>query len=110
MEFVLRRCAAGDEKGLSLVSQATVLETYAGIAEGHDLYSYVSRELSVEKLREFLTSDRARAWAVETKVGACIVGFALVLSGNEGEPFSSTELARLYLFYRFHGLGLLAKG
>jgi ribosomal protein S18 acetylase RimI-like enzyme len=106
VEFVLRICGPGDEQALSLISQATVLETYAGLSDGADIYAHASAELGVESFRELLSCDRARIWALETKVGNCVVGYALALSAEEGEPFSMTELKRLYLLYRFHGLGL----
>jgi diamine N-acetyltransferase len=106
MEFLVRLCRPGDEKALSLVSQATILETYAGIADAADLYAYVSRELSADTFRTLLASDRARTWAAETKEGKCMIGFALAVSGEGNKPFATMELVRLYLFHRFHGLGL----
>jgi diamine N-acetyltransferase len=105
MEFRLRLCGPGDEMALSLIGQATILETYAGIAEGSDLYAYVMKDLGVETFRELLSSERARTWLVETTVGTCAVGYAL-LRFSEGEPSSTAELERFYLLYRFHGLGL----
>src|SRR5579863_8300340 len=106
MDFRLRRCGPGDESAISLIGQATILETYAGIAEGSDLYAYVTKGLSVESFRALLESDRACTWVVETAVGNCAVGYALLLAGEGAEPFASAELERLYLLYRFHGLGL----
>lgn len=106
MDFSLRRCGPGDEPGLSVLGQATILETYAGIAEGSDLYAYVTKSLSAEQFRDLLASDRACAWVAETAVGSCAVGYALLLSGEGEEPFGATELERLYVLYRFHGLGL----
>jgi diamine N-acetyltransferase len=106
MDFRLRLCGPGDEKAVSLIGQATILETYAGLAEGSDLYAYVTKDLGVESVREVLTSERACTWVVETEVGKCAVGYALLLSGEGAEPFSTAELERFYLLYRFHGLGL----
>jgi ribosomal protein S18 acetylase RimI-like enzyme len=106
VEFNLRLCAPGDETAVSLIGQATILETYAGVAEGADLYVYASKELSVEEFRRLLSSDRSRIWVVETGVGNCAVGYALARSTEEGELFSMSELTRLYVLYRFHGLGL----
>lgn len=106
MDFGLRLCVPGDEEALSLIGRATILETYAGIAEGSDLYTYANEEFGVEIFRDLLASDRARTWAIETEAGKCMVGYALVLSAEDGEAFSVSELKRLYLFYRFHGLGL----
>jgi diamine N-acetyltransferase len=106
MEFALRVCGPGDETELSLIGQATILETYAGIAEGADLYDYVSSALSVDKFAALLSSDRVRAWTVETAVGSSVVGYALAIVAEDRAAFSQTELERLYILYRFHGLGL----
>jgi diamine N-acetyltransferase len=106
MEFLVRLCRPGDEKALSLVSQAAILETYSGITDASDLYAYVTRELTVEAFRALLANDRTRTWAVETKEGKCMIGFALAVSGEGSKPFATMELVRLYVFYRFHGLGL----
>lgn len=103
MEFVTRACRPGDERALSLVAQATILETYAGITDGEDLVSYVNAELTVADFARLLVSDRVRAWISETAVGKCAVGYALAVSDEGPKPFSSFELKRLYLFYRFHG-------
>lgn len=105
MDFRLRLCGLGDEAAVSLIGQATILETYAGIAEGSDLYAYVTKDLSVEKFRQLLSSERACIWLVETTIGTCAVGYALLRSG-EGEASTAAELERFYLLYRFHGLGL----
>jgi ribosomal protein S18 acetylase RimI-like enzyme len=106
MEFVTRLCRPGDEKALSLVAQATILETYAGIADGDDLLSYVTSELSLADFTRILASDRIRAWIAETTAGKCPVGYALAVSDEHAQSFSSFELKRLYLFHRFHGSGL----
>jgi diamine N-acetyltransferase len=106
MEFDLRLCGLGDELALSLVAQATILETYAGLADGADLYTYVTGELDARHFHTWLTSDRARIWAVEARTGKCIAGYALIFSDESGEPFKTAELKRLYVLYRFHGSGL----
>jgi GNAT superfamily N-acetyltransferase len=104
-EVVIRACGPRDERTLSLVAQATLLETYAGIIDGADLISYVSDEQTVADFAQ-LGSDRVRAWLAETIAGKCPVGYALAISDNGPKMFSSFELKRLYLFYRFHGRGV----
>jgi len=42
MEIATRPCRPGDEKALSIVAQGTILETYAGITDGHDLVTYAA--------------------------------------------------------------------
>ena len=53
-----------------------------------------------------LQSDRVRAWIGETSAGKCAVGYAVAVSDEGVKSFSSFELKRLYIFYRFHGNGL----
>ena len=106
MEFVTRPCRAGDERALSLVAQATILETYAGITDGEDLVAYANAELTPADFGRMVTSDRVRTWIVETTAGKCAVGYAVAVSDEGAKLFSSFELKRLYIFYRFHGNGL----
>ena len=106
MELVTRACGAGDEGALSAVAQATILETYAGITNGDDLITYVNAELTAADFRRMLHDDRVRAWIAETSVGKCAVGYAVAVSDDGVKAFSSFELKRLYIFYRFHGNGL----
>jgi ribosomal protein S18 acetylase RimI-like enzyme len=91
---------------LSLVAQATVLETYAGITNGADLIKHVTSALSVGDFSQMLADDRFRAWIAETSVGSCAVGYAVAVADEDAKSFSSFELKRLYVFYRFHGNGL----
>lgn len=106
MQFLLRTGGAGDEKALSLIGQATILETYAGLAEGADLYAYLTQEFNADRVASTLREDRVQTWFVEIIPGNCVVGYALVLSHDDGSAFSTSELQRLYVLYRFHGLGL----
>jgi ribosomal protein S18 acetylase RimI-like enzyme len=106
MEFTTRVCRPGDEQALSLVAVATILETYAGITTGRDLVQYVTAELSVANFSRMMGSDRVRVWIAETVAGECAVGYAVAVSDEDTKLFSSFELKRLYIFYRFHGKGL----
>jgi len=103
MEFTLRRCGLGDENALSLIARATILETYPGLSNGEDIYLYVTHELGPDEFREHLAREDAAVWALETEPGKAMVGYALV---HPAESASELELHRLYIFYRFHGLGL----
>ncbi len=106
MKFWTRVCGPGDEQALSLVGQGTILETYAGITDGDDLIKYVTAEMSATAFSQTLASDGCRAWIAETSVGKCAVGYAVAVSDENAKLFSSFELKRLYIFYRFHGTGL----
>ena len=70
MEFATRPCRPGDEEALSFVAQGTILETYGGISEGHDLVTYAASELSPSDFNRMLSENRIRAWIAETIVGS----------------------------------------
>jgi ribosomal protein S18 acetylase RimI-like enzyme len=106
MKFATRLCRPGDERVLSLVAQATILETYAGITKGSDLVTYVNAELSPEHFSRMLSDDGIRLWIAETDSGKCPIGYAVAVADKGAKSFSSFELKRLYLFYRFHGTGI----
>lgn len=106
MELTTRVCRPGDEQALSLVAQATTMETYVGVTEGGDLIQFVTAELSVTDFTLILASESARTWIAETITGKCPVGYALAVSDEGTKSFSSFELKRLYVFHRFHGHGL----
>ena len=106
MEFATRLCRPGDERVLSLVAQATILETYAGITNGSDLVTYVHAELSPADFNRMLADNRIRLWIAETGIGKCAVGYAVAVADEGARAFSSFELKRLYLFHRFHGNGI----
>ncbi len=102
MDFVLRTCRPGDETALSLVARATILETYAGLSEGEDIYAYLTQALDEDEFHQWFAREDARVWCVEATPGRTAIGYALVHSG----PTAELELERLYVLYRFHGLGL----
>jgi GNAT superfamily N-acetyltransferase len=106
MECATRLCRPGDEGALSLVAQATILETYAGIADGSDLVTYANAELTSADFSRMLADDRFRLWIAETNVGKCAVGYSVDVADEGVKSFFSFELKRLYLFHRFHGNGL----
>lgn len=106
MDFRLRRCGADDATAVSLIGQATILETYAGLAEGSDLYAYVTKDLGVERFHALLADELVTAWLLEADVGKSAVGYALLLPGKGVNAETEMELERFYLLYRFHGLGL----
>jgi diamine N-acetyltransferase len=104
--FVIRRCGVGDALRLSLLAQATVLETYAGITRGEDLVTHTSTELREQDFAGLLKSDGVAAWLLETEKGGCPIGYALAVSDPGARLFASFELRKLYVFYRYHGRGL----
>lgn len=80
------------------------METYAGITNDGDLVKYVTS--LVDESSRMLADDRFRAWIAETSIGNCAVRYAVAVDDEDTRSFSSFELKRLYIFYRFHGKGL----
>jgi hypothetical protein len=54
MDFQTRICKPGDETTLSLIAQATILETYAGIGNDTDLVKYATSTLTVRDSAQML--------------------------------------------------------
>jgi ribosomal protein S18 acetylase RimI-like enzyme len=107
MEFHTRICKPGDETTLSLIAQATILETYAGIGNGADLVKYATSTLTGRDFAQMLDDpNRFRVWIAETSDGNCAVGYTVAVADEHAKPFSTFELQRLYVFYRFHTNGL----
>src|SRR6266850_2330553 len=79
LDFIVRRCGAGDEAARSLLGRATFLETYAGRSEAADLLAYAETEHSIESYRLWLANEFAHIWAVETTVGRSAIGYLVAL-------------------------------
>ncbi|MBV8636759.1 MAG: GNAT family N-acetyltransferase [Candidatus Eremiobacteraeota bacterium] len=103
-DYIVRECVAGDEVALSLVAQATILETYARWVRGANLYRYVTEELGEELFRTCLEDRAMRLWAAEVVPTGCIVGYAHALRDTT-DPLAM-ELKRLYILHNFRSLGI----
>ena len=94
MEFTTRVCRPGDEQALSLVAEATILETYAGITDGRDLVQYVTAELSVANFSRMMGSDRVRVWIAGTVAISSLIRWASI-AANEGPCVRRARVSRL---------------
>ena len=105
----LRRCRPGDEKALSLVGQATFLETFAGIVDGHDILLHCAREHASKKYAAWLNDPASALWMAETEPGQAPVGYLVLTTPNlptvDLSP-GDIEVKRVYLLHRFQGGGL----
>jgi ribosomal protein S18 acetylase RimI-like enzyme len=100
----IRQCKPGDERALSLIAQATILETYAALVRGRNLYDYISQTLDAETFRTNLTDGSMRLWAAELDSTGCIVGYAHAVP--EANDEFAMELKRIYLLRKFKGEGI----
>lgn len=96
---------------LSLIGQATFLETFAGILPGSDILVHCRRQHGVADYEMRLSSEGHRLWLAELPKGAP-VGYAALsppdLPTVEAQA-DDVELKRIYLLSRFHGSGIAAR-
>jgi ribosomal protein S18 acetylase RimI-like enzyme len=111
MDVNIRACAAGDAVALSLVGQATFLETYAGVLPAADIFAHCEVEHGAARYAAWLGSPDYRIWIAEMADGAAPVGYAVVSPPDL--PVSTgpddLELKRIYLLHRFHGARIGAR-
>lgn len=106
----VRRCARDDAHALALVSQATHLETFAGIVPGADLIAFVTQSHGAAHYAHWLTRGDMALWLAEHPRTHAPIGYAVVgpidpegdLVGNA----SDLELKRIYVLTPHHGQGL----
>lgn len=106
-EANIRRAIAGDEAALSLIGQATFLETFSGVLGGQAIVAHCKKAHSEEQYQLWLNDPRYALWLIEAQPGAAPVGFALVSPPDLPGAHSPTdlELKRIYLLSKFQGGG-----
>lgn len=107
--ITIRRCVPGDEVGLSIVGQASFLDTFAGILSGKDILGHCVREHSTEKYAAWLRDEESTVWIGEVEPGEAPVGYLILTKPDL--PLSDIsqddgEVKRVYLLNRFRGAGL----
>lgn len=101
---VVREARADDVGRLSLVANATFLETFAGMICGDALVAHCERAHDPAFLRDLLTAG-ARAWLAEFDNAP--IGYALLTDPElEAARQGDIELKKIYLLSRFHGSGI----
>jgi ribosomal protein S18 acetylase RimI-like enzyme len=107
--ITIRRCGSGDEIALSIVGQASFLDTFAGILSGKDIIGHCVRQHSSEKYAQWLRDPESAVWIAEVEPGQAPVGY-LVLTKPDlpmaDISADDAEVKRVYLLNRFRGAGL----
>ena len=100
-DITIREASVADAARLSLVADATFLETFAGLIDGEALVAHCARHHEPDHLRAGLAAG-ARAWLAE--LDGAPVGYALLVEPelDAAEP-GDIELKKIYLLSRFHG-------
>lgn len=105
----IRRCVPGDENALSLVAQATFLDTFAGVLSGRDILGHCLRQHSIEKYAHWLGDAASAVWIAEIEPGNAPVGYLVLTKPDlplaDISPLDA-EVKRVYLLNRFRGAGL----
>jgi ribosomal protein S18 acetylase RimI-like enzyme len=101
ISIAIREASAADAPRLSLVANATFLETFAGLIDGEALVAHCARHHEPDHLRARLDAG-ARAWLAE--LDGAPVGYALLVEPElEAAQPGDIELKKIYLLSRFHG-------
>ncbi len=105
----LRVAMAADAALLSLVGQATVLESYAGTLGAADILAHCQRQHAPAVYEGWLADPRSRCWLAQAEHGGAPVGYLVLAPAAVPVPDpdpSDLEIKRVYLLHRFQGAGL----
>lgn len=106
-DVVLREATSEHAERLSLVSNATFLETFAGMIAGDALVAHCTQRHAPDYLATLLDSG-ARAWLAE--IDDAPVGYALLTAPElDAARDGDIELKKIYLLSRFHGSGIATR-
>ena len=107
-EVEIRRAQPGDEAALSLVGQATFLETFAGVLDGAAITEHCRRAHSPAQYLHWLNDARSAVWLAGAVPGDAPVGYLVVAPPElaAADPARDLELKRIYLLGRYQGGGL----
>jgi ribosomal protein S18 acetylase RimI-like enzyme len=109
LEIQLRRCTKSDADSLTLIGQATFLETFAGVLAGRDIIKHCASAHSAELYSTWLDDLEYQLWVAEVEPGQAPIGFMVVAPAQLPLPdISSTdlEIKRIYILSKFHGGGI----
>ena len=100
----IRSAGQSDVGRLSLVSNATFLETFAGMIDGDALVAHCEAKHDPVYFAGLLAGE-AKAWLAES--GDAPVGYALLTEPElEAAQDGDIELKKIYVLSRFHGTGI----
>ena len=112
----VRACAPGDEHSLSMLGQATFIESYAGLLAWQDILAHCASHHSADFYRSWLEGDESRIWMLETETTAAPVGYLALTPATlpiAGRGRDDLEIQRIYMLNRYHaqaaGAQLLAE-
>ena len=100
----MREASTGDVERLSLISDATFLETFAHEIPGDAMLTFC-REKHAPRYIAGLLENGARAWLAE--IEGAPVGYAMLIPNPELDAAQEgdVELKKIYVLSRFQGTG-----
>lgn len=103
-EWHFRQAGPADAERLSVLGQATFLETYAETVDGDDIVAHCIADHSPAAYAALLATPGVRAWIVETVPARAPVAFLLLVPATlPGSRPGELEVSRVYVLSRFHG-------
>lgn len=108
IEVGIRRAQIGDEHALSLVGQATFLETFSGVLDGAAITRHCRTAHSPSHYLNWLGDARSAVWLAGAVPGDAPVGYVVVAAPDlpGADVARDLELKRIYLLGRYQGGGL----
>jgi ribosomal protein S18 acetylase RimI-like enzyme len=104
----IRLCRTGDEDALSLVGQATFLETFAGVLPGSDIVAHCRGQHAPAVYRSWLDGGAA-VWLAEAESSEAPIGYLVLAPASLPVPDPGDhdlEVKRIYLLDQFRGKGI----
>jgi ribosomal protein S18 acetylase RimI-like enzyme len=99
----IRICKPGDENTLSLLGQATFLESFAGQLDGSDILGHCAVQHSTAVYRKWLKQPDTKIWLAEIEPGGAPIGYMVLVPRQDRNDYF--EIKRLYLLQRFQRAG-----
>ncbi len=111
-------CESGQADTLSLLGQATFLESFAGLLHGDDIVAHCRKAHALDVYQQWLDDPQVRIWMASCSPGAAPIGYVVlsprklsVPAGlDEDHPLAESceddlEVQRIYVLSRFQGGG-----
>lgn len=104
----LRRATVDDAAALAIVGAGTLIESFAGLVDGHSLLMHCAKNHSVDAYLEYFRAPETQVWLAVMQPGDAPVGYVMLTAPDlplANVTHDDIEVKRIYLFARFQGSG-----